>query len=119
MIGDEMRHEVQGSDAAIAIEATQLSSSELARALNLSEPAYLRRKAKDRFSRADRSQLVRIGLVLERAQRVLGARARGMEWLKSPNRALFFSAPLALLGSKEGGQRVYAVLARMEEGTFA
>ncbi len=119
MIGNEMRQEARGSAGAIAIEATQLSSSELARVLNLSEPAYLRRKAKDRFSRADRSQLVRIGLVLERAQRVLGARARGMEWLKSPNRALFFSAPLALLGSKEGAQRVFALLARMEEGAFA
>jgi putative toxin-antitoxin system antitoxin component (TIGR02293 family) len=119
MISDEMRDEAPGSGAAIAIMATQLSSSELARALNLSEPAYLRRKAKDSFSRADKSQLVRIGLVLERAQRVLGAKARGMEWLKSPNRALYFSAPLALLDSKEGAQRVFAVLARMEGGTFA
>jgi putative toxin-antitoxin system antitoxin component (TIGR02293 family) len=119
MIGDDTQNEAQTSDVAKAIEATQLSSGELARVLNLSEPAYLRRKAKDRFSHANKTQLVRIGLVLERAQRVLGARSRGMEWLKSPNRALYFSAPLALLGSKDGTQRVFAVLARMEEGTFA
>jgi len=106
------------SKAEIMINATQLSFAELAGSLGLSEGTLDRRKRDGGFSRAERNKLVRIAHVLDRAQRVLGDKTRGLEWLKHPNRALYFRAPLALLGSKTGTQRVFAALARIEDGGF-
>jgi len=107
------------SKAAMMISATQLTFAELAGSLGLSEGALERRKCNGGFSRAERIKLVRIAHVLERAQRVLGDRVRGLEWLRQPNRALYFRAPLSLLGSKADTQRVFAALARIEDGGFA
>jgi uncharacterized protein (DUF2384 family) len=56
---------------------------------------------------------------LDRAERVLGDRARANHWMISANRALNFSAPLTLLESKSSIERVYGVLLRIENGSFA
>ncbi|MCC6533168.1 MAG: DUF2384 domain-containing protein [Burkholderiales bacterium] len=107
-----------GSTSAI-VEAIALPAMELARVLGLSGPDYERRRQDDMFSRAQRRTLVRLLAVIERAQHVLGDRSRALQWLRHPNRALHASAPLALLGSNAGAERVYAVLMRIEAGTFA
>jgi len=101
------------------IDATQLSPHELAQLLALSAPAYERRKRDDSFSRAQRTKLVRVVNVIERARRVLGDRTRAQQWLLQPNRTLHLSSPLALLGTKSGAQRVFDVLVRIESGLFA
>lgn len=98
------------------IEATQLSGTEVARLLGLSAPAYERCKRNDTFSRGQRSKLVRVINVIERAQRVLDGRTRALQWLMHPNRTLHASSPLALLGTKAGAQRVYGLLTRIEAG---
>ena len=100
------------------IESTQLSPHELARLLELSAPAYERRKRNDSFSHAQRTRIVRLVNVIERAQRVLGDRASARQWLLHPNRALHLSTPLALLSTKAGSQRVFDILLRIESGSF-
>ena len=101
------------------IEATQLSPHQLARLLALSAPAYERRRRDDSFSRTERTKLVRVLNVMERARRVLGDGTRAREWLIHPNRALHATTPLALLETKAGVQRVYAILLRIESGSLA
>jgi len=100
-------------------EVTELSGTQLARLLGLSVPAYERRRLKDDFSRTQRTKLTRLVNVIERAKRVLGDRGRAQQWLIHPNRALGSSTPLTLLQTREGTQRVYNVLMRMEAGVFA
>ena len=106
-------------NSATLVEATELSGTQLARLLGLSAPAYERLRLKDNFSNSQRTKLARVVNVVERAQRVLGGRARAQQWLLHSNRALRFSTPLALLETREGTQRVYGVLTRIEAGTFA
>jgi len=101
------------------INATQLSRAELSLSLGISESALEQRRLNGKFYRSEHAKVVRIALVLERAQRVFSDRAQGLTWLKHPNRVLFYSAPLDLLGSKAGLQRVLAALSRIEDGSFA
>ena len=101
------------------VESTELSGTQLARLLGLSAPAYERRRLKDDFSGTQRTKLVRVVNVVDRAQRVLGGRVRAQQWLLHPNRALRFSTPLALLETREGTQRVNGILTRIEGGAFA
>lgn len=105
--------------AAELVDRLRLPPAELARFLRLSAPAFDRALHGDRFTRDHRSRLLRLVLVLDRAQRVLGDRTRATDWLKASNRALGFSAPLALVDTKAGTERVYGVLSRIEDGRFA
>ena len=108
-----------GWSAAALVHDTRMESAELARFLRLTAPAFHRSLERDRFTRQQRSKLVRLVTVRDRAQRVLGDHARAVHWLTSANRALSFSAPLELLETNSGLHRVYGVLLRIENGYFA
>jgi len=97
----------------------RLAPPDIARFLRLSAPAFDRCMQQERFTRDQRSQLLRLATVLDRAQRVLGDRARALHWLTSANRALSFSSPLGLLDTRAGTERVYRVLLKLESGRFA
>lgn len=101
------------------VRECRIEPSEIARFLQLTAPAFDRCLRQDRFTRDQRAKLLRLSAVLDRAQRVLGDRARAIGWLTSANRALGFSAPLGLIESRSGTQRVYGVLQRIEQGHFA
>ena len=109
----------RGEHSTTLVAVTELSGTQLARLLGLSAPAYERRRLKNDFSRTQRNMLARVANIIERAQRVLGDRARAQQWLIHPNRALGSSTPLALLETREGTQRVYSILMRIEGGAFA
>jgi putative toxin-antitoxin system antitoxin component (TIGR02293 family) len=113
----DVRNAVERS--ATLVETTELSQPQLARLLGLSVAAYERRRLKGDFSHRQRTKLARVVNVVERAQRVLGGRARAQQWLIHPNRALRFSTPLGLLETTEGTQRVFGILMRIEAGAFA
>ena len=108
-----------GWSASALVRETRLEPAELARYLRVTSLAFDRCLDRDRFSRDQRSKLIRLTAVLDRAERVLGDRARANHWLISANRALNFSAPLTLLESKSSIERVYGVLLRIESGSFA
>jgi len=105
--------------AAALVGEVRLSPAELARFLQLSAPAFDRCLQQNRFTRGHRSLLRRLATVLDRAQRVLGDHARATQWMTSANRALNFSAPLALIETTSGTERVYGLLLKIEEGRFA
>ena len=98
--------------------STHARLTELAESLGISAgPSNRRRDGK--LSRAEKNRLLRIAYVLERAERLLGNRDRGLEWLKHPNRALRFTTPLFQLETSAGTERVLDVLGRMGTGAFA
>ena len=101
------------------IRHSRIEPAEIARFLRLGAPAFRRCFERDQFTRGQRSKLVRLGAVLDRAERVLGGRARAIHWLINANRALGFTAPLVLLESRSGMERVQVVLLRIENGYFA
>ena len=105
--------------AAILIRESRIEPAEIARFLRLSAPAFHRCLERDRFTRNQRSKLVRLATILARAERILGSRAHAIRWLISANRALGFSAPIGLLETKLGLERVHHTLLRIESGFFA
>lgn len=104
---------------ALSGPAVEVNPADVARYLGLSTPGFQRRLLADRFTRDHRSKLLRLATVLERAQRVLGGRARAVTWVTSNNRALGFSPPLALMGTRPGAARLLELLLRIETGRFA
>jgi putative toxin-antitoxin system antitoxin component (TIGR02293 family) len=105
--------------AAALVRDMPMEPAVIARFLRLAAPAFSRCLARDQFTRDRRSKLVRLATVFNRAERVLGGRARAIEWLISSNRALSFNTPMGLLESRTGLQRVLDVLLRIEQGSFA
>jgi len=59
-----------------------------------------------------------LGLIVERATKVLGERIKAMRWLGTPVRALDYATPISLLGTSEGLTRVADVLGQMEHGIW-
>ena len=105
--------------AAVLIRESRIELAEIARFLRLSAPAFRCCLERDRFTRNQRSKLMRLATMLARAERVLGGRTHAIRWLISANRALGFSAPIGLLETKLGLERVHHTLLRIESGFFA
>ena len=57
--------------------------------------------------------------IVHRAIAVFENRAKALEWLKSPNRALGSASPLSLLDTDLGAEAVLDTLGRIEHGVFA
>lgn len=108
-----------GWTASALVRETRIEPAELARFLRLTAPVFARNMDRERFTRAQHSKLTRLVTVLDRAERILGDRARAVYWVKSANRAFGFSTPLDLLDTKSGVDRVCGVLSRIESGQFA
>jgi putative toxin-antitoxin system antitoxin component (TIGR02293 family) len=64
-------------------------------------------------------QLVRLAEFAELAGSAFGDEAKGRRWLTAPNTALGGAAPLGLLGSAYGAERVRRALAVIEYGGVA
>lgn len=97
---------------------TALQLAELADSLGMVVGAFDRSDHDPRLSRSETSRLLRIADVLDQAQRLLGDRARGLQWLKHQNRALGFKSPLVQLETSAGTKRVLALLHKLERGRF-
>ncbi|HTP95885.1 MAG TPA: antitoxin Xre/MbcA/ParS toxin-binding domain-containing protein [Burkholderiales bacterium] len=98
---------------------TGLTAADLAGLLDVSVQSLESRVAEGRLQNTQRHRIRRIVRVLETAQRVLGAHTRGLNWLRNPNRATNFRAPIDLLQTARGTERVLLALERIERGGFA
>jgi putative toxin-antitoxin system antitoxin component (TIGR02293 family) len=56
--------------------------------------------------------------VMDRAVEVIGDKNEAMRWMGTPVRALDYSTPVSLLGTRKGRQAVIAVLGRLEHGVL-
>lgn len=108
-----------GWTASALVRETRIEPAELARFLRLTAPVFARNMVGERFTRAHLSKLTRLVTILDRAERVLGDRARAVLWVRSSNRVFGFSTPLDLLETRSGVDRVCGVLSRIENGQFA
>jgi putative toxin-antitoxin system antitoxin component (TIGR02293 family) len=100
--------------SAMSVELTELADS-----LGMVVGNHGRRNRDGSFSRAETARLLRVAHVLDLAERRLGDRTRGLQWLKHQNRALSFATPLSLLETRVGTERVIALLDRIGGGAFA
>ena len=75
--------------------------------------------SRDQFSGPFAADRIRwLEHALARASDIFGSAAKARSWLDRPNGALGKVAPMSLLDSDEGVQRVLDVLGRIENGIF-
>ncbi|MBT4497076.1 MAG: DUF2384 domain-containing protein [Gemmatimonadetes bacterium] len=100
-------------------EYLQLSLSQIARLLPVSERTLQRHKGSKPFNRLVSEQILHIAEVTARGTEVFGEREKFLCWLKQPSTALAGKTPLELLGSHFGAEMVLDELGRMEHGVFS
>ena len=96
--------------------STILELADLSESLGMIVGVHGRRSPDGSFSKAETMRLLRIARVLDLAQKVLGDRHRGLQWLQHPNSALRFQTPLSQLETGLGNKQVVALLHRIDAG---
>jgi putative toxin-antitoxin system antitoxin component (TIGR02293 family) len=100
-------------------EYLDLSMSEMAGLLPVSERTIQRCGAGKSFNRVISEQILHLAEVAARGAEVFEDREKFLAWLNQPSRALAGEAPLRLLRSRFGAAMVLGELGRMEHGIFA
>lgn len=95
------------------------TNAELAEILGISVRALAWRRRKVILTPFESERMFRVARVVGRAEKVFGDRAKGLEWLKSPNISLGGVSPMSLLDTYIGGDWVMDTLGRVEHGVFA
>jgi putative toxin-antitoxin system antitoxin component (TIGR02293 family) len=96
----------------------QVTQSELARTLGISERTLVRRKKEGTLNSEESAKLVRLARVVERAAQVFEDFAVSLDWLRSPNAALGGVTPFSLLDTDIGAESVLDTLGRIEHGVY-
>lgn len=92
------------------------SPQRLMRLIQINERTAQRRRERGALSPEESDRIARVARVSQRAIDALGDAGRAREWLKRPNRTLQDVAPLDLLGTDAGSERVTDELGRIEYG---
>lgn len=61
---------------------------------------------------------VMVDRIVHRATEVIGDREEALRWVGTPVRALGYATPISLLATREGRDKVLAVLDRLEHGVL-
>jgi putative toxin-antitoxin system antitoxin component (TIGR02293 family) len=96
-----------------------LSLSQIAKVLPITEQTIQRYSRKQRFNRVVSEQVLQIAEVAARGAEVLGDREKLLSWMNTPSTALGNRAPTSLLGSRFGTEMVLDELGRVEHGIIS
>ncbi|HEX2828758.1 MAG TPA: antitoxin Xre/MbcA/ParS toxin-binding domain-containing protein [Burkholderiales bacterium] len=101
------------------MKATQLSQTDLVRALGIPERTLARRKRGGVLNSEESAKLLRLARVVVRANEVFENTEVGIDWLKAPNASLGGRTPLSLLDVDVGAESVLDTLGCIEHGVFS
>jgi putative toxin-antitoxin system antitoxin component (TIGR02293 family) len=96
-----------------------LSLSQIAKLLPITERTIQRYSRKQRFNRVVSEQVLQIAEVAARGGEVFGEREKLLSWMNTPSTALGNRAPASLLGSRFGTEMVLDELGRVEHGIIS
>ena len=96
-----------------------LSLSQIATLLPITERTIQRYSRKQRFNRVVSEQVLQIAEVAARGGEVFGDREKLLSWMNTPSTALGNRAPASLLGSRFGTEMVLDELGRVEHGIIS
>jgi len=96
-----------------------LSLSQMAKLLPITERTIQRYSRKQRFNRVVSEQVLQIAEVAARGAEVFGDREKLLSWMNTPSTALGNRAPASLLGSRFGTEMVLDELGRVEHGIIS
>jgi putative toxin-antitoxin system antitoxin component (TIGR02293 family) len=96
-----------------------LSTSEMAKAVAISERTLARRKKAGRLKQEESERLVRISRIFDKTVHLFeGSEQEATRWLRKPARALGEKTPLTFLSTEIGAREVENIIGRLEEGVF-
>lgn len=108
-----------GSITALA-EKLHLGSTVLSRKLGIPQRTLTRRLSQGSLlTSAESDRAVRMARVYANAVEMIGDRARAIEWLRTPNRALGGEEPLDQLDTDMGARMVEDILGRIAYGVYS
>jgi putative toxin-antitoxin system antitoxin component (TIGR02293 family) len=108
-----------GSIPALA-ERLHLGNSALSRKLGIPQRTLTRRLSLGvRLTPAESDRTVRMARVFANAVEMIGDRAKAIEWLSAPNRALGGERPLDRLDTDMGARMVEDILGRIAYGVYS
>ncbi|KXK00759.1 MAG: hypothetical protein UZ17_ACD001002102 [Acidobacteria bacterium OLB17] len=97
-----------------------MSAESLRAVVGIAPRTLARRKHEKRLSPEESDRLVSVSRVLALAVELFdGDVERGMQWLRSPSRALKGRSPLSLAATTVGLREVEALIGRLEHGVIA
>jgi putative toxin-antitoxin system antitoxin component (TIGR02293 family) len=96
-----------------------LSLSQIAKLLPITERTIQRYSRKQRFNRVVSEQVLQIAEVAARGAEVFGDREKLLSWMNTLSTALGNRAPASLLGSRFGTEMVLDELGRVEHGIIS
>lgn len=96
-----------------------LTTLAVVRTLGMSERTFARRKAGSVLTVEESDRLMRLFRLLDRAELVIGDRARAQRWLNTANRGLDGRDPLSMASTETGAAMVFDLLGRIEHGVFS
>lgn len=96
-----------------------VSTGELAAAINVSPRTLARRKREGRLRTDESERLLRIGVLFDRTEQVLGGDDEARRWLKAGKKALGGRSPLEFADTEPGAREVQDLLGRIEHGVFS
>jgi putative toxin-antitoxin system antitoxin component (TIGR02293 family) len=96
-----------------------LSLSEIATLLPITERTIQRYSPKQRFNRVVSEQVLQIAEVAARGAEVFGDREKLLSWINTPSTALGNRTPASLLSSRFGTEMVLDELGRVEHGIIS
>lgn len=95
------------------------SAEQIAAAIHVSSRTLARRKIAGRLRWDESDRLFRLAKVFDLATALFeGDRARAVEWLGSPQKALGGVSPLSIVQTESGGREVSNLIGRLEHGVF-
>ena len=96
-----------------------LSLSQIAKLLPVSERTILRYDANKTFNRVVSEQILRMAELAAKGVEVFQDRLKFLAWLTTPNLALSGESPIDLLKSRFGTDMVFDEIGRLEHGVFS
>lgn len=96
-----------------------LSLSQIATLLPITERTIQRYSPKQRFNRVVSEQVLQIAEVAARGAEVFGDREKLLSWMNTPSTALGNRTPASLLNSRFGTEMVLDELGRVEHGIIS
>jgi len=100
-------------------ERMAVSADTLTTTINIAPRTLTRRKQEGRLRTDESERVMRITVLFDRAEEVLGSVEYARQWFKSPKLALAGKSPLEYADTEPGAREVEDLLGRLEHGVFS
>jgi putative toxin-antitoxin system antitoxin component (TIGR02293 family) len=119
-LAELVRKGLPASSVKALAERLALANTALSRQLGIPQRTMTRRLSQSsRLTAAESDRAVRLARMYAIAIEMIGDKEKGVEWLRTPNRALGGKRPFDLLDTDVGARQVEDILGRIAYGVYS